>query len=161
MKILFVCLGNICRSPAAEGVFRQMLEERGLGVHVSVDSAGTSAHHEGEPPDARMTAHAARRGYRLTGAARGFEAPQDLERFDLIVAMDQSNLRNITRLDADGKYQAKIKLFTDFCTIHERQGVPDPYYGGDDGFELVMDIVEDGCAGLLAQVERFGVKPNA
>jgi protein-tyrosine phosphatase len=149
-KILFVCLGNICRSPAADGIMNHLVKMNGQAESYFIDSAGTSAHHVGERADSRMRKHAARRGYELESISRQFVS-SDFEEFDLILAMDKSNLSNILRLDTEGKYQGKVKLFCDFCQKHKISEVPDPYYGGNQGFEDVLDIVEDGVAGILAQ----------
>lgn len=153
VRVLFVCLGNICRSPAAEGVFQHMLEKNHLTDKIECDSAGTSAYHKGEPADGRMRAHAKERGYDLTSRSRPFIAPDDFENFDWIVTMDESNYLNVIKLTANQTYRNKVVRMTDFCTIHDIEEVPDPYAGGSDGFELVMDIVEDGCHGLLKKLE--------
>jgi protein-tyrosine phosphatase len=146
VRILFVCLGNICRSPTAEGVMRRLVREEGLEDRIEIDSAGTGGWHVGAPPDARATEAAARRGTVLEGAARRFD-PSDFERFDLIVAMDRENLRDLLALAPDDEARAKVRMF--------RAGgldVPDPYYGGDDGFEEVLDLVEEAARELLAEV---------
>lgn len=150
-RVLFVCMGNICRSPAGEGVFRHLVNERGLADQFEIDSAGTTGYHVGEPPDARMTRAASKRGYRLDGASRQFTV-QDFTRFDVIIAMDNSNLHNIRRLDPDGSYAEKVHLMLDFHPGKVGQDVPDPYYGGDKGFEKVIDLVEEASQGLLAEL---------
>lgn len=147
-RILFVCLGNICRSPSAEAVMKHLLEESGLDVFV--DSAGTIAHHAGERADARMQKHASRRAYNLTSISRPVVA-DDFVSFDLIVAMDDDNLSYL--LDRAGDHTAKIVKMTDFCSRCDHDRVPDPYYGGDEGFELVLDLLEDACRGLMAYCE--------
>ena len=152
MKVLFVCLGNICRSPTAEGIFQKMVEDAGLDSQVSCDSAGTSAYHSGEEADGRMQFHAEKRGYKLTSLARQL-LPEDLENFDLVMTMDESNFANTMALDPDEKYRNKIIAMTDYCKIHNVSEVPDPYYGGDAGFELVMDILEDSCSELLNEIK--------
>ena len=141
MRILFVCLGNICRSPTAEGVMRRLLEQEGLDWEV--DSAGTGAWHVGNPPDARATAAAARRGIALDGAARQVR-PADFERYDLILAADRSNLRDLLAI-APRQHRDKVRLL-----LGDRD-VPDPYYGADGGFDEVLDLCEDACRRLLAE----------
>lgn len=148
VKVLFVCLGNICRSPAAEGVFKKILEDKGLANIIKCDSAGTSAYHKGSPADSRMSWSAKQRGYELTSLSRPF-LKSDFEEFDFILTMDNSNYQNVLALDEEGKYKNKIKPFVSFCRIHEINEVPDPYYDKTDGFNLVMDIVEDGCNGFI------------
>jgi protein-tyrosine phosphatase len=151
-KVLFVCLGNICRSPAAEGVFRHLVEQAGLQGAIQIDSCGTAAHHAGEPADTRMQTHAKDRGYELTSIARGLER-SDLEEFDYIITMDNSNYNNVVALTADDiKY--KIKKMMDFATHHPHDQIPDPYYGGSEGFELVLDLLEDACQGLLEDIQK-------
>jgi protein-tyrosine phosphatase len=146
VRILFVCLGNICRSPTAEGVMRRLVRDEGLEDRIELDSAGTGGWHVGAPPDARATEAAARRGTELSGAARRFD-PRDFDRFDLIVAMDAENRRDLLALAPDDAARAKVRMF--------RAGdldVPDPYYGGEDGFEDVLDLVEEAARDLLAEV---------
>lgn len=148
-KILFVCLGNICRSPAAEEVFRQMAARRGLAESVEVDSAGTYGGHAGELPDIRMREAAASRGYRLTHRSRKVEE-EDFERFDRIVVMDDRNYEAMHRLAPSREAAGKIYRMTEFCRRHaDRTYVPDPYYEGRAGFYLVLDLLEDACEGLL------------
>lgn len=151
-KILFVCLGNICRSPSAEGVFKHIIESRGLAGFFEVDSAGTHAYHVGEPADKRMKAHASKRGYQLTSISRKFEPNIDFDYFDLIIGMDDENIRNLkikARNDAD---LMKIHKMTDFRKTFNYSEIPDPYYGGAEGFELVIDLLEDSCEGLLEKL---------
>lgn len=149
IRILFVCLGNICRSPAAEGVMSAMVEQAGLSDSYELDSAGTYAGHAGELPDKRMRVHAARRGYTLTHRSRPVRAT-DFADFDIIVAMDDSNYDNLRRLAPTPQDEAKIVRMIDFCRMHPYYySVPDPYYEGASGFELVLDLLEDACAGLL------------
>jgi protein-tyrosine phosphatase len=148
-RILFVCLGNICRSPAAEGVLRSMAETRGIADRLDIDSAGTYGGHAGDLPDPRMRAAAAQRGYRLTHRARQVRE-EDFERFDRIVAMDDANYERLHRLAPSRDAARKICRMTEFCRHHpDRTYVPDPYYEGREGFETVLDLLEDGCAGLL------------
>lgn len=151
-RLLFVCLGNICRSPAAEGVMQSQVAAAGLAEQVRIDSAGTAGWHRGKRPDARMLAAAAGRGYELTSFARQVEAA-DLTGFDLVVVMDESNRRDLGTFDPEGRHAAKVRLFCEFCTDHDLREVPDPYYGGPEGFEQVLDLLEDGCAGLLRHVQ--------
>lgn len=151
-RLLFVCLGNICRSPAADGVMRDVVEKAGLSARIEIDSAGTEGWHSGKLPDQRMRQAASTRGITLDHRARQFKAV-DLERFDLILAMDRDNERNIRALDRENRHAAKIRLFCDFCTDHSEREVPDPYYGGPEGFEHVLNLIEDGCEGLLREVK--------
>lgn len=148
IKLLFVCLGNICRSPSAESIMNYLIEKEGLKDQIICDSAGTSSYHIGSPPDARMRAAAKKRGIHLKGKARQLE-DFDLEFYDLILAMDKSNYQNILMLDRRGQYQDKIKLMCDFATQHTDKEVPDPYYGGESGFNYVIDLLLDSCQGLL------------
>ena len=155
MRILFVCLGNICRSPTAEGVVRRLVRERGLEEQVELDSAGTGGWHVGAPPDRRATAAAAARGTTLEGAARRFDAARDFDDFDLILAMDEENRRDVVALAPSGEARAKVRLFREFDPAAVEAGdleVPDPYYGGDDGFDHVLDLVERAAEGLLDEV---------
>lgn len=148
-KILFVCLGNICRSPAADGYMSYLVKKKGLSDSFFIDSAGTSAHHEGEQADKRMRKHAHKRGYELESLSRPFLGETDFKEFDLILAMDRVNLKDILAQDSTGEYKEKVKLFCEFCNGRNEEEVPDPYWGGDDGFELVLDIVENGVEGIL------------
>ena len=143
MRILFVCLGNICRSPTAEGVMRHLLRERGLADEIEVASAGTGAWHIGEPPDSRSAEAARRRGIALEGAAQQVR-PSDFADYDLLVAMDRSNLRDL--LAAAGEHRDKVRLLLDDADV------PDPYYGGPTGFDDVLDLVTEGCERLLDEV---------
>lgn len=147
-KLLFVCLGNICRSPAAEGIMNHLIAKANLQAEISCDSAGTSNYHIGELPDSRMRQTAQQRGIVLASRARQFQKA-DFEAFDLILAMDRQNYYNICALDPHGTYQDKVQLICDFCTHHPDQEVPDPYFGGPDGFRYVMDLLTDACQGLL------------
>ena len=150
-KILFVCLGNICRSPSAENIMNYLIEKAGFSDRIVCDSAGTGGYHIGSPPDPRMTAAAKERGIILKGEARQF-LPEDFEKFDLILAMDKENYRNIKYVDRQGKYGDKIRLMCDFCSEHDTKEVPDPYYGGPKGFDFVIDILLDACEGLLEYI---------
>ncbi|MCL1473527.1 low molecular weight protein-tyrosine-phosphatase [Argonema antarcticum] len=158
-KLLFVCLGNICRSPSAENIMNHLVEQAGLidsasqtlGSSIICDSAGTSSYHIGSPPDRRMTQAAQLRGIKLRGEARQFQK-SDFEEFDLILAMDKENYRNIVSLDPTGKYRDKVRLMCDFCTRHTLKEVPDPYYGGPEGFNQVIDLLLDACEGLLQYI---------
>lgn len=150
-RVLFVCLGNICRSPAAEGVFLHLLAREGLETAFTVDSAGTGGWHVGRPADARMRAAAARRGISLPSRARQLEAA-DLTRFDIILPMDDDNLAGVMALAQrqGGLARARITPMVHYCRRFQSREVPDPYYGGDEGFEHVLDLLEDACGGLLA-----------
>lgn len=132
---------------------RQLLADAGLSDQVECDSAGTISFHSGNPPDQRMSAAAAKRGYRLAGKARGLRA-EDLAAFDLILTMDDENYTNTRALDGGNQFREKIRPMCDFCSEHEETEVPDPYYGGQRGFEVVMDILEDACRGLLKHICR-------
>ena len=147
-SVMFVCMGNICRSPAGEGILQRMLSAEGMGSRVFVDSSGTIAFHAGEPADARMRQFASKRGYSLNSTARQIRS-SDFERFNLILTMDKENYENVLRLDGAVKYSSKIRNFCDYCMKHADKEVPDPYYGGDAGFEHVLDLVEDGCTELV------------
>jgi protein-tyrosine phosphatase len=146
-RVLFVCLGNICRSPTAEGVMRRVVREEGLEDRIEIDSAGTGGWHVGAPPDARATEAAARRGTELSGAARRFDPGHDFDRFDLILAMDAENRRDLLALAPDDEARAKVRLLR-----ADGLDVPDPYYGGDDGFEEVLDLVEEAARELVAEL---------
>ncbi|PIQ09381.1 MAG: protein tyrosine phosphatase [Ignavibacteriales bacterium CG18_big_fil_WC_8_21_14_2_50_31_20] len=157
IKILFVCLGNICRSPSGEAVMNALIERNNLRDRIACDSAGTIAYHTGEPADARMQKHAIKRGYNLTSIARQIKL-NDFERFNFIIAMDRDNYRNILALDVEGKYKDKVKLMMDFAIEHSDNDVPDPYYGGEQGFEYVLDLLEDACLGLLKHIVKLDLE---
>jgi protein-tyrosine phosphatase len=150
-SVLFVCMGNICRSPTAEGVFRKLVADAGLTPRIHVSSAGTHAYHLGQAPDRRARAAAERRGYSLEGIAARRITEMDFEGFDFIVAMDLENLANLQAY-ADREYHDKLSLLLDYSTTASLREVPDPYYGGPAGFERVLDLVEDASRGLLAAV---------
>lgn len=149
-KLLFVCLGNICRSPAAENMMNHLAQD-GLGDQIICDSAGTAGYHIGSSPDRRMTAAANDRGIQLQGKARQLQK-SDLQQFDLILAMDRENYQNILSLATTQAERDKVHLMCDFCTRHSLKEVPDPYYGGPEGFVQVLDLLQDACEGLLKYV---------
>lgn len=152
-NILFVCLGNICRSPAAEGILKRMVREQGLQDKISIDSAGTSGYHDGDLPDHRMRQHGARRGYKFDSLSRRFTS-LDFDRFDIILAMDDSNYHNIMRLAPDLESEKKVYRMVDFSKRFGHDHIPDPYYSGADGFELVLNLLEDACEGLLDRLKK-------
>lgn len=152
VHVCFVCLGNICRSPTADGVMVRLVEEAGLTAEVVVDSAGTSAYHVGDGADRRSAAVALERGYALTSLSRQFVSA-DWARFDYVLAMDRANLRTLQRLSGAGDFTGTLALFRDFDAASPGGAdTPDPYYGGPDGFDEVLDICERGCAGLLDHI---------
>ncbi len=153
-RILFVCLGNIVRSPLAESLFRHLAAQRGLDHKYEADSAGTASYHVGEPPDPRMRQVAKRRGLDYDGRARQVK-PEDLDRFDLILAMDRSNLRALRSMARTPEQRARIRLLREFDPEAGQEGdVPDPYYGGMAGFEETYRIIERSLQGLLEALER-------
>jgi protein-tyrosine phosphatase len=154
VSVLFVCHGNICRSPLAEGVFRHLAQQRGLSQRFEIDSAGVSSYHEGDPPDSRSAAVARQRGIELTGASRPLRAA-DLDRFDYVIVMDSPNLEAVERLARQTKPLSAVRLMREFDADADGDlNVPDPYYGGTRGFEDVHDIVERACSGLLDEIVR-------
>lgn len=155
-KILFVCLGNICRSPAGEGIMKAIIDKRELNDKIAVDSAGTSGYHDGELPDSRMRKHGAKRGYEFNSLSRKFTV-NDFDNFDLILAMDDSNYSNIMRLSPDIESQKKVFRMVHFSQNFDYDHVPDPYYSGADGFELVLDLLEDACSGLMQYLEENNI----
>lgn len=147
VSVLFVCMGNICRSPTAEGVFRHFVDDAALGDRIVIDSAGTHAYHVGEPADRRARSAAERRGMSLEGITARRVTDEDFEKFDYVIAMDRDNHRLLVD-QADADYHERISLFLDFADIAESE-VPDPYYGGSAGFERVLDLVEEASRALL------------
>lgn len=152
IRLLFVCLGNICRSPAADGVMQHFLKREGLEKNVTVDSAGMVNYHVGSLPDERMRRCAAKRGFVLDHRGRHFKK-EDFQSFDLILVMDDDNMRQVRQLDPGGKFMGRVKLFTGFCTRHHLREVPDPYTGNESDFEFVLDLVEDGCTELVRRIK--------
>ncbi|MCD8071697.1 MAG: low molecular weight phosphotyrosine protein phosphatase [Alistipes sp.] len=147
-RYLFVCLGNICRSPAAHGIMEEMAARKGLTNRIEVDSAGTYGGHAGELADGRMRAAASARGYSLTHRSRQFRAG-DFNLFDHIIVMDDSNYERVCRLAPDPEALSKVERMTDYCTRYDIDHVPDPYYEGRSGFEYVLDILEDAVSNLM------------
>lgn len=151
-KILFVCLGNICRSPVAEGIMKKYIHQESLSAKFQIDSAGLLDYHEGENYDPRMITHALKRGYSLEGKSRPFSS-EDFRKFDLIIAMDNEIFKTLNSLDKRNEFWGKIFKMTDFSSHKDYDEVPDPYYCGTDGFELVLNILEDSCKGLLKKLK--------
>ena len=149
-RVLFVCLGNICRSPAGENVMNSLLEQNGI-KHIQVDSAGTASYHIGKGPDKRMAAELARRGFPNQGVARQF-VKKDFSEFDLIIPMDHSNTRNVLELAESENQRSKVIPFISFCSSFDYDEVPDPYYGGAEGFSEVIDMMHEGCSQLLMRL---------
>ena len=153
MKILFVCLGNICRSSSAEEVMRTFVKREGLEEKIEVDSAGILNYHQGELPDSRMRMHAYHRGYELTHRSRPVST-EDFLNFDLIIGMDDRNIQDLKDRAPSPEAEKKIRRMTDYCRTKLVDYVPDPYYGGAQGFETVLDILEDACEGLLEEIRK-------
>ena len=153
-RVLFVCLGNICRSPAGENILRHMVQEAGIEDEIVIDSAGTHDFNIGNPPDSRMTHMLNQYGIASDGKARQFTS-HDFSSFDLILTMDSENLEDVLRLDPDNQFTDKVIRMTQFCSQPEFQitDVPDPYYGGEEGFEFVTELLIDGCQGLLECIQ--------
>jgi protein-tyrosine phosphatase len=154
MRILFVCLGNICRSPGAEAIFNLIISKENLSDVVSCDSAGTISAHVGEPADQRMIERASKRGYKVDHIARKFNPKEDFNKFDYIIAMDDTVESDLQRLTRSAEDSEKIYLMTDFSASSKYSGVPDPFYGGSSGFEVVLDLLEDTCEGLLEHIKN-------
>ena len=147
-RILFVCLGNICRSSAAQTVMQYLVDQAGRSAEFELDSAGIIDYHEGEPADSRIRQHASQRGYRITHLSRPVRQ-SDFRHFDLILGMDDNNMKSLSRLAPDSASMQKLHRMTDYCRHYDTDTVPDPYYGGPAGFENVLDLLEDACQGLL------------
>jgi protein-tyrosine phosphatase len=154
-RVLFVCLGNICRSPTAEAVFRDLVGREGAGLDVEAASAGTHGYHAGEAPDARAIEAALRRGIDMSQQRARMVEPADFARFDLVLAMDEQNYRRLQRI-APAEHRHRLRLFLEFAPQLGRRDVPDPYYGGPTGFEDVLDLVEEASRGLLAALRQAG-----
>jgi protein-tyrosine phosphatase len=153
ISVLFVCMGNICRSPTAQGVFAKLVEDQGLSDFIVIDSAGTHAYHIGEPPDPRASAAAINRGIDLSSQqARRFSS-DDFERFDYVLAMDNDNYE-ILAANCPSGFESRLRLFLEFAPDLDAQEVPDPYYGGTNGFERVLDMIEQAATGLLADIRQ-------
>jgi len=152
-SVLFLCMGNICRSQTAHGVFRHLVIKQGLEHQIRIDSAGTHNYHPGKAPDARSQKHARQRGYDLSDLRARQIAVRDFEQHDLLLAMDWDNLA-LAQQDCPPEHQRKLRRLTEFCIKHEATVVPDPYYGGEAGFEHVLDLIEDACNGLLEHVRQ-------
>ena len=154
IRILFICMGNICRSPSAEGVMRKLIDDAGLASRIEIDSAGTHAYHVGAAPDRRSQAAAKVRGYDLSALRARQVSPDDFEKFDLLLAMDKENLALLKRQCANLSQasQEKLHLMMEYASKSSASEVPDPYYEGEQGFELVLDYLEDACAGLLKKL---------
>jgi protein-tyrosine phosphatase len=152
-KVLFVCLGNICRSPSAEAVFRGIVKKEGQSDKFEIDSAGTSGWHQGESADKRMQSHAIKRGYNLTSLSRKFNPKTDFDHFDYIIGMDNENTLSLKNMARNQEDLNKIYKITDFRKEWKYDEVPDPYFGGEQGFELVLDLLEDSCTGLLEKLK--------
>ncbi len=154
MKILFVCLGNICRSPTAEAVFRAVAAREAPELMIEVDSAGTAGYHVGEPPDLRTRQAARRRGYDMSSLRARIVEPRDFEDFDFILAMDRENLKVLNHRAPAGRARDRVQLFLEFAPDAATTEVPDPYYGGPNGFEEVLDLVEAATQGLLQHLRQ-------
>ncbi len=154
LKVLFVCLGNICRSPSAEAVFKGFVSNIGEENDFFIDSAGTAAYHAGEKADRRMQSHAIKRGYDLTSISRKFDPHSDWDNFDYIIAMDDSNIYDLRSMARSNEDLKKLFKMTDFSSKYNYEEVPDPYYGGPQGFELVLDLLEDASEGFYKYITK-------
>ncbi len=152
-SVLFVCMGNICRSPTAHGVFQHKINASGLDQAITVDSAGTHNYHPNSPPDERSQEHAAQRGYDLSELRARQITASDFDAFDLLLVMDWDNLA-LVQDECPAQHQAKVRRLTEFCVVHDATVVPDPYYGGPAGFDKVLDLVEDACDGLIRHLRH-------
>ncbi len=152
-QVLFVCLGNICRSPAGENIFRHAVKQAGLLDQITIDSAGTIGFHRGKAPDERMAKTLRSRQIQVSGSSRPIEK-EDLLTFDLILTMDEENYRDVCALTTEKATLQKVRHFVEFCENYEDTHVPDPYYGGDEGFEHVADLIEDGVTNLLLYIKQ-------
>lgn len=157
-RVLMVCMGNICRSPTAHGVLEKLVADAGLTERIEVDSAGTHSYHVGEPPDKRSQAHALLRGYDLSEQRARQLVKDDFSRFDLVLVMDEQNERAARSL-CPPESRDRLQRLTSFCTRFSDKEVPDPYYGGKNGFEHVLDLVEDACTGVLQSITKAGQQP--
>ena len=153
MRILFVCLGNICRSPTAEAIMNHFIEKDGLQEQIICDSAGTSAHHVGQPADHRMRKYAKERGYNITSISRPINS-QDFIQFDYIITMDDSNFKNVQSLALSQEHKKKILKIADYCNTQNCSFIPDPYSGGEKGFFQVIDLLEEACLNLLKELKK-------
>lgn len=153
VKILFVCLGNICRSPSAEAIMKSLVEQAGMEHDIEIDSAGLLSYHQGSLPDERMRAHARKRGYELISRSRPIET-DDFFTFDLIIGMDDANIDELQQRAPGVEEAKKIHRMTDYSRRIQMDHVPDPYYGGHSGFEMVLDLLEDACGGLLEKLRK-------
>jgi len=153
VRVLFVCLGNICRSPTAEGVFRRLVVEQGLGAEIEVASAGTHGYHIGAPPDPRARRAAQQRGIDISGLRGRQATAADIQRFDYVLAMDRENLENLLEICPPG-HEHKIRLLLEYAPQRPEREVPDPYFGGANGFDRVLDMVDEAARGLLDEIRR-------
>lgn len=152
-KVLFVCLGNICRSPAAEAVFKHLVKKDTMDNEVEVDSAGIIGYHSGEKADRRMIDHAFKRGYKVESISRKFDPVKDFKKYDYIIGMDDKNISDLLMLSTSDNEREKIYRMSDFLSYYDEKEIPDPYYGGPEGFEHVLNLLEDGCEGILKKIK--------